>query len=228
MAAAGIKSRDVLDELESHLREDVEQKSRAGMDGKTAFENAVRGIGQPEALRREWAKAGTTNRNIKNMLLRFLGFPMLVSENFTASARETLELGRQEAMGFHHDFIGTEHVLLGLLDAETGVVPRVLEKMGVRRELVRAEIEKIVGAGSQCGNVQALPYTPRVKKSLDLAAREAKILKRPQIGAEHIFLGLVIEGSGVAGLVLKRLGVDAGKACGEIMKELSGQKDINE
>jgi ATP-dependent Clp protease ATP-binding subunit ClpA len=102
------------------------------------------------------------------------------------------------------------------------------KQMGVRRELVRAEIEKIVGAGSQCGNVQALPYTPRVKKSLDLAAREAKILKRPQIGAEHIFLGLVIEGSGVAGLVLKRLGVDAGKACGEIMKELSGQKDINE
>jgi hypothetical protein len=222
MMAGGIKTAEALDELENHLREDVEQQMRAGMDAEAAFEGAIQRIGQAGALSREFAKVGKTRqrRNLKNILLRLLGVPMAFSDDLTASARETLELGRMEALVFHHDFIGTEHVLLGLLNTETDIVPQVLKRMGISRELVRAEIGRIIGPGLQGGSAHALPYTPRVKKSLALASKEARGLKRHQIGAEHIFLGLLLEGGGVAALVLKGLGVSPDHARREILKEL--------
>ena len=222
MAAAGIKSRDVLDELESHVRENIEQQLRSGVTAEKAFEHAIQRMGQARALREEFGKIdrATLRRRAKSALLKLLGLSTVAPTDFTTSARETLDLGRQEALGFHHDFIGTEHVLLGLLARESGIVAKVLRKMGVSREVVRTEIGKIVGAGPQCEVIHKLPYTPRVRKALELASQEARALERSNIiNTEHIFLGLLLEGGGVAALVLEKLGVDAAKARAEILKE---------
>jgi ATP-dependent Clp protease ATP-binding subunit ClpC len=121
---------------------------------------------------------------------------------------------------FHHDFIGTEHVLLGLFSAEDGIVPAVLKRMGIEHGKVRVEVEKIVA--SQPGHIVGpmIPYTPRARRALRLAAEEAKSLCRAEVGPEHILLGLLREGEGVAGLVLRSLGVNVEKTRAEILKEL--------
>ena len=147
--------------------------------------------------------------------------PFALAE-FTSNAQETLTLAREEAPRLHHDFIGTEHVLLGLTKSPAGIVPKVMQKMGVDSENVRREIEKWVGLGQPATqNSTTIPYTPRAKRALSLAAQEAKALHRTHIGAEHIFLGLLLEGHGVAALVLKSLGVDVEKARAEIRRELA-------
>ena len=223
MFAAGINSDKVLDELESHLREDIERRIRSGMPAEKAFDKAVAGIGEVGALREEFRKIGwvTLSQRVRRAMLMLVGFSSAAPADFTASARETLDLGRQEALGFHHDFIGTEHVLLGLLAPESGTVAKVLQNMGVSREAIRYEIGKIVGLGPQREAVHELPYTPRLKKALEIASKEARILGRSYIiSTEHIFLGLVLEGGGVAALVLKRLGIDVVRAREEILKEL--------
>lgn len=223
MIAAGIKLPQVLDELESHLREDIVRRIRSGMPAEKAFDKAIEGIGEACALRDEFRKVGmgTLWQRVWRAMLRLVGFSSAVPGDFTASARETLDLGRQEALGFHHDFIGTEHVLLGLLATESGTVAKVLQKMGASREAVRYEIGKIVGPGPQREAVHELPYTPRVKKALEIASKEARTLERSHIiNTEHIFIGLVLEGGGVAALVLKRLGIDVVRAREEILKEL--------
>jgi ATP-dependent Clp protease ATP-binding subunit ClpC len=123
-----------------------------------------------------------------------------------------------EAPRLHHDFIGTEHVLLGMLSLENGVLPGLLKRMGVDRQDIRSQIEKwfdILPAGKISGR---LPYTPRVKKALSLAAREAKACHSPTVGPEHIFLGLLLEGDGIAGRVLKNLGLTAETTRAEILK----------
>src|ERR1700722_1093646 len=111
--AAGVKNPNILDELENHLREDVEQRMQGGVGEGDAFEVAVRSIGQPATLQNEFAKSGATTgtrlQRLKCALLAFIGIPLPPSPRvFTDAARETLEIGGKEALGFHHDFIGTE------------------------------------------------------------------------------------------------------------------------
>jgi hypothetical protein len=224
MLAAGVKNPNVLEELESHLREDMELQMRTGLSAEQAFGIAVQRIGQPAALRDEFAKSsaakGTRLQRWRYVLWRFIGLPLPSPNVFAFDVRETLELGRQEALAFHHDFIGTEHVLLGLLESKTGVVRNVLRKMGVDHKIIRGEIEKVVGLGSAQQVPHALPYTPRVKKALKIAGSEARSLNRKHIRAEHIFLGLLREGGGVAALVLKNLGVDIRAARAAVVDEL--------
>ena len=222
MLAAGIKIPALLDELEGHLRDDVEQRVRLGATGQEAFEIAVRKIGRPSALRNEFAKMGRRTRlqRLKRALLRFVGVSAPSPNAYNAEAREVLELGGKEALGFHHDFIGTEHLLLGLLELETAILPGVLQRIGVDHKIVRQEIEKIVGFGPPQQTASTLPYTPRVKKALELAGKEARAQNRMGVSAEHIFLGLMLEGGGVAALVLRNLGVNAAMIRSEIQHEL--------
>jgi ATP-dependent Clp protease ATP-binding subunit ClpC len=140
--------------------------------------------------------------------------------NFTPRAQQVLQLARREADRFNHNVIGTEHLLLGLVKLGQGVAVNVLQKMGLDLETVRMEVEKQVGTGPDQKVIGNIPYTPRVKKVLDLARREAKSLNHTYIGTEHILLGLLREGDGVAARILRSLDVDIEQARQEILKEL--------
>jgi Clp amino terminal domain, pathogenicity island component len=140
--------------------------------------------------------------------------------NFTPRAQQVLALARKEADRFNHNFVGTEHVLLGLLKLGQGVAVNVLQKLGLDLETVRLEVEKQVGTGPDQTSRAMIPYTPRVKKVLALAAKEASMLNHTYVGTEHILLGLLREGDGVASRVLLNLGVDIEKTRQEILKEL--------
>jgi len=145
--------------------------------------------------------------------------------NFTPRAQQVLALARQEASRFNHNFIGTEHLLLGLIRLGQGVAINVLQKMGVDLQAVRAEVEKLVGTGSEQKITGDIPPTPRVRKVLALAAKEAKALNHTYIGTEHILLGLLREGEGVAARVLRNLGVDLETARQEILREIDPNLD---
>src|SRR3954463_9792281 len=141
--------------------------------------------------------------------------------NFTPRAQQVLALARKEADRFHHNYVGTEHLLLGLIKLGQGVAVSVLQKMGLDLETVRGEVEKQVGIGQESKTpVGSIPYTPRVKKVLALAGKEAKALNHSYVGTEHILLGLLREGEGVAARVLKSLEVDIERTRNEILKEL--------
>jgi len=133
-----------------------------------------------------------------------------VFERFTDRARRVLTLAQEEASQLNHNFIGTEHILLGLTQEADGLGARALRSLGVSPEDVRAKVEEIVGvsASSPSGSP---PFTPRAKKVLELALREALQLNHSYIGTEHLLLGLVREGHGVAVTVLAGLGVDLGR-----------------
>jgi len=140
--------------------------------------------------------------------------------NFTPRAQQVLALARKEADRFNHNFLGTEHLLLGLIKLGQGVAVNVIQKMGLDLETVRMEVEKQVGTGPDQKMVGNIPYTPRVKKVLALASKEAKALNHTYVGTEHILLGLLREGDGVAAKVLKNLDVDIEQCRQEILKEL--------
>jgi ATP-dependent Clp protease ATP-binding subunit ClpA len=140
--------------------------------------------------------------------------------NFSPRAQQVLALARKEADRFHHNFVGTEHLLLGLIKLGQGVAVNVLLKMGLDLETVRMEVEKQVGPGPDQKIIGNIPYTPRVKKVLQLAAKEAQALTHTYVGTEHILLGLLREGDGVAARVLKNLDVDIEQTRQEILKEL--------
>ncbi len=140
--------------------------------------------------------------------------------NFTPRAQQVLALARKEADRFNHNFVGTEHLLLGLIKLGQGVAVNVLQKLGLDLETVRIEVEKQVGTGPDQKMIGNIPYTPRVKKVLSLAAREAKALSHTYVGTEHILLGLLREGDGVAARVLKNLDIDIEQTRQEILKEL--------
>ncbi len=224
MSESGLKSGELLAELEAHLRDDVEMQIRSGVSARAAFEIAVQRMGQPAVLTQEFARAGNPKwellRKLKAFVLggREAAFPSL--ENFTPAARQSLDLAPAQARGFHHDFVGTEHVLLGLAHAQSGRVFNVLQRLGLSRETIRAEVEKIVTPGPVRSRNVNIPFTPRAQRALQLAAAEAKALKQPNVSAEHIFLGLIREGSGVAALALKNLGVQIEKARSELLKEM--------
>src|SRR5580704_2305586 len=142
------------------------------------------------------------------------------NQNFTPRAQQVLALARKEADRFNHNFVGTEHLLLGLIKLGQGVAVNVLQKLGLDLETVRMEVEKQVGTGPDQKMIGNIPYTPRVKKVLSLAAKEAKNLNHTYVGTEHILLGLLREGDGVAARVLKNLDIDIEQTRQEILKEL--------
>src|ERR1700726_2197487 len=140
--------------------------------------------------------------------------------DFTPHAQQVLALARKEAERFRHNYLGTEHLLLGLIKLGQGVAVNVLQRMGLDLEQVRMEVERHVGSHPETNMIGNIPYTPRAKKVLALAGKEAKALNHPYVGTEHILLGLLREGEGVAARVLKSLEIDIERTRNEILKEL--------
>jgi len=143
------------------------------------------------------------------------------SRGFTERARQVVVLAQDEARALKHNYIGTEHILLGLLREEEGLAARVLESLDITVEEVRAQVARIVGQGDEVTTGQ-IPFTPRAKKVLELALREALSLGHNYIGTEHILLGLVRENEGVAARILLDFDADAEKIRNEIIRMLSG------
>ena len=139
---------------------------------------------------------------------------------FTERARKVIILAKEEARRFNHDYIGTEHILLGLIREGEGVAAAVLQKLGVSLENIRLEVEKLVQPGPTTQIIGDIPFTPRAKKALELAAEEARSLGHNYIGTEHLLLGLIREGEGVASQVLLNLGLDLNRVRNEVMELL--------
>jgi ATP-dependent Clp protease ATP-binding subunit ClpA len=140
--------------------------------------------------------------------------------NFTPRAQQVLALARRQADRFQHHFVGTEHLLLGLIELGQGTAVNVLWSMGLDLETVRAEVEKQVGTGPEDKVLGNIPYTPRVKKVLSFAAQEARALHHTYVGTEHLLLGILRDGDGVAGRVLKSLDIDIEVTRQHILREL--------
>ena len=143
-------------------------------------------------------------------------------ERFTERAKQVVVLAQDEARALRHNYIGTEHILLGLLREEEGLAARVLESLDITVEEVRAQVARIIGPGDEPIISGQIPFTPRAKKVLELSLREALSLKHNNIGTEHILLGLVRENEGVAARILLDFDADAEKIRNEIMRVLSG------
>jgi hypothetical protein len=335
MAAQGVKSRDVLDELENHLREDVTNQIDAGTDAAEAFSIAVQRIGKGAALEREFAKLDASkHKRLTNIFriycfvsgpsmlllsgwlfydperssfdrppsffvlvclaiytgtlpLWYRGLPsphkkwigivlktitfMVVllplvalagascnwdtgstilwnavvafsatmlayacldlergigwgsgrgpsPEQFTDLAQRARSgLAHDEADRLGHDFVGTEHLLLGVISCDSGLLSDLLRKWGIDADTIRAEIEKVVGRGVAGKSARDIPYTPRAKRALGLAMQEAHAMGHSFISPEHIILGLLLEKEGVAGLVLRGLGINANRVRRDIL-----------
>ena len=142
-------------------------------------------------------------------------------ERFTDRARRVVVLAQEEARLLNHSYIGTEHILLGLIHEGEGVAAKALESLGISLEAVRSQVEEIIGQGgsSPSGHI---PFTPRAKKVLELSLREALQLGHNYIGTEHILLGLIREGEGVAAQVLVKLGADLSRVRQQVIQLLSG------
>ena len=142
-------------------------------------------------------------------------------ERFTDRARRVVVLAQEEARLLNHSYIGTEHILLGLIHEGEGVAAKAMESLGISLEAVRSQVEEIIGQGgsSPSGHI---PFTPRAKKVLELSLREALQLGHNYIGTEHILLGLIREGEGVAAQVLVKLGADLSRVRQQVIQLLSG------
>lgn len=141
-------------------------------------------------------------------------------DRFTNRARQVIIIARKEADRFNHNYIGTEHLLLGLIKLGQGVAVNVLRKMGLDFETIRLEVEKAVGSGPETKMIGEIPLTSRAKKVIELAVEEARNLNHSYIGTEHLLLGLLREGEGVAARILKNLDIDIEQARAEILNEL--------
>jgi ATP-dependent Clp protease ATP-binding subunit ClpC len=141
-------------------------------------------------------------------------------ERFTDRARRVVVLAQEEARMLNHNYIGTEHILLGLIH-EGGVAARALESLGISLDAVRQQVEEIIGRGQQAPSGH-IPFTPRAKKVLELSLREALQLGHGYIGTEHILLGLIREGDGVAAQVLVKLGADLNRVRQQVIQLLHG------
>lgn len=146
-------------------------------------------------------------------------------DNFTPRAQQVLQLARKEADRFNHGYVGTEHILLGLIALGHGVAVNALQALGIDLASVRMEVEKAVGTGPETKTIGNIPFTPRAKKVLALSASEARGLGHSYVGTEHILLGLLREGEGIAARVLENLGVDLDETRYEIMKTLDPDYD---
>jgi ATP-dependent Clp protease ATP-binding subunit ClpC len=145
-----------------------------------------------------------------------------VFERFTERARQVVVLAQEEARALGHDYVGTEHLLLGLLREEEGLGARVLESLHVSIDEARAQVARIVGRGEGATTGQA-PFRPRAKKVLELSLREALALGHNYIGTEHILLGLAREDGGVAAKVLLAFGIDSDAIRGRVVELLGGE-----
>jgi hypothetical protein len=132
--------------------------------------------------------------------------PVPPSAAFTPAARRALEIARQEALSLGHDFIGTEHVLLGVLKTASDALAHLLQRSCVSREAISAEVRRLILTSPARPTTSAIPLTPRARKALQFAVREGGLVHSP-IGTEHIFRGLLLEGGGVAAVALKNLGI---------------------
>jgi ATP-dependent Clp protease ATP-binding subunit ClpC len=148
-------------------------------------------------------------------------------EKFTDRARRVIVLAQEEARLLSHDYIGTEHLLLGLIHEGKGVAARALESLGISLEDVRRQVEEIVPRGQHelSGHI---PFTPRAKKVLELSLRESQQLGHDYIGTEHILLGLIREGEGVAAQVLVSLGADLDRVRQQVLQLLGGRGEAGE
>jgi ATP-dependent Clp protease ATP-binding subunit ClpC len=142
-------------------------------------------------------------------------------ERFTDRARRAVVLAQEEARMLNHDYIGTEHILLGLIHENRGVAARALESLGISLDAVRQQVKEIIGQGQQPPSGH-IPFTPRAKKVLELSLREALQLGHSYIGTEHILLGLIREGDGVAAQVLVKLGADLNRVRQQVIQLLHG------
>ena len=142
-------------------------------------------------------------------------------EKFTDKARRVVVLAQEEAKLLNHNYIGTEHILLGLIHEGEGVAAKALEALGINLEQVREQVQDIIGQGQQAPSGH-IPFTPRAKKVLELSLREALQLGHSYIGTEHLLLGLIREGEGVAAQVLTKLGADTNKVRQQVIQLLSG------
>jgi len=334
MIAGGLKDRDVLDELESHLRDDTEQRARQGLSVEAAFEAAVQALGQTHALEQEFAKLRQPSRKFSAALLcirlccwgsagfvgalggwglaqgavsplsalrfaaallallYFLKLPFLyqrlpamssptareclrfltilawpswvysvaaagttlhlvllafgsiipalalaasfrldgesrsplflgvIPGNLDEATQSSLKAAQLEAARLRHDFVGTEHLLLALLREQGNAIAKVMNSRGITAEALAAAIEKEICTGQARPASQVLPHTPRANRALKLAAGEARAANRHSITPEHLFLGLLLEGDGIAARVLVRLGVEANQVRREIQQQL--------
>jgi len=146
-------------------------------------------------------------------------------ERFTEKAIKVIMLAQEEARRLGHNFVGTEQILLGLIGEGTGIGPKVLKAMGVNLKDARVEVEKIIGRGSGFVAVE-IPFTPRAKRVLELSLEEARQLGHNYIGTEHLLLGLIREGEGVAARVLENLGVDLSKVRSQIIRSLGDNTEV--
>ncbi|NJP30330.1 NDP-hexose 4-ketoreductase, partial [Microbispora sp. SCL1-1] len=142
-------------------------------------------------------------------------------ERFTDRARRVVVLAQEEARMLNHNYIGTEHILLGLIHEGEGVAAKALESLGISLEGVRQQVEEIIGQGQSAPSGH-IPFTPRAKKVLELSLREALQLGHNYIGTEHILLGLIREGEGVAAQVLVKLGADLNRVRQQVIQLLHG------
>jgi Clp amino terminal domain, pathogenicity island component/UvrB/uvrC motif len=154
-------------------------------------------------------------------LLRRRTQPRGMFQRFTGRARRAVQLAQEEARLLRHDYVGTEHLLLGLIHEGEGIAAKALESLGISLEAVRAQVEEIIGRGQTTPSGH-IPLTPRAKKVLELSLREALRLGHHYIGTEHILLGLIREGEGLAAQVLTRLGADHGRLREQVLRLLTG------
>jgi hypothetical protein len=204
--ARAARVRDELDELaEALLDHFVEQARDAGCSWSQI--GSALGVSKQAAQQRHSAPRSVARRLLARLSEhprlgrgRFLG-------RFTDRARAVVVLAQEEARSFNHNYLGTEHILLGLLREDEGVAAKALASMGVSLGSVRDQVAEIIGEGPT-PPAGRIPFTPRAKKALELALREARALDHSYIGTEHILLGLLRGGDGVAVQILKTLGVD--------------------
>merc|ERR1739838_280370 len=147
-------------------------------------------------------------------------------ERFTEKAIKVIMLAQEEARRLGHNFVGTEQILLGLIGEGTGIGPQILKSMGINHKDARVEVEKIIGRGSGFVAVE-IPFTPRAKRVLELSLEEARQLGHNYIGTEHLLLGLIREGEGVAARVMENLSVDLSKVRSQIIRSLGDSAEIS-
>jgi ATP-dependent Clp protease ATP-binding subunit ClpC len=146
-------------------------------------------------------------------------------ERFTERARRVVVLAQDEARMLNHNYIGTEHILLGLIHEGHGLAAKALESLGISLAVVQQQVEEIIGRGQQEPPSGHIPFTPRAKKVLELSLREALQLGHTYIGTEHILLGLIREGEGVAAQVLVGVGVDLNRARQQVIHLVTGRAE---
>jgi ATP-dependent Clp protease ATP-binding subunit ClpA len=146
-----------------------------------------------------------------------------VFDRFTDRARKCMGLARQEAQRFNHDYIGTEHILLGLVQEGSGVAASVLKNLDIDLKKIRQEVEKLVSTGTTMVTMGQLPFTPRAKKVLEYSLEEATRLRHSYIGSEHFLLGLLREGEGVAAQVLRHLRVGIEDVRRQVLEVIAGE-----